>query len=153
MIDWNIIYTFSKPFVNSYRITRSFSGCLNIKYKIFKFGTVPGLLGLCQRPKSPGQSRNFGTVPEAWDSPLELWDCPKNPECRHHVVYFKLRYQKAWESSGTFGLSQQPGLSRWTLGLFQRPRVSLTLGLFSISETHKPGTVPGLWDSNKSPGS
>jgi len=32
-------------------------------------GTVPGSLGLWQSTRSLGQSREFGTVPEAQDSP------------------------------------------------------------------------------------
>ena len=91
-----------------------------------------GVISQSQRPKSLVQSQNFGTVPEAQDSPGMLglsqrprvptpWcyfsmtvlgrlDCPKDPESQHHGGYF------------------------------------------AISETQNHGSVLGLWDCPRSPG-
>ena len=64
----------------------------------------PGTLGLSLKP---------GTV-------LGLWDCPKNPESRHHGVLFfsqsqrprnvvsLCRVPKAWDSPKTLGMSLKP---------------------------------------------
>ena len=71
-----------------------------------------GVISQSQRPKSLVQSQNFGTVPEAQDSPGMLglsqrprvptpWcyfsmtvlgrlDCPKDPESQHHGGYFAI---------------------------------------------------------------
>ena len=78
--------------------------------------TVPGRWTVSKTHRAPTPQSLFlnlrdpikpGTVPEAQYSPGR-WDCPKDLEFKQHGDYISISDPKAWDSPGTFGLSQRP---------------------------------------------
>ena len=81
-----------------------------------KPGAVPGRWTVSKTHIAPTPQSLFlnlrdpikpGTVPEAQYSPGR-WDCPKDLEFKQHGDYISISDPKAWDSPGTFGLSQRP---------------------------------------------
>ena len=96
-------------------------------------GTVPGTLGLSQRPRVPTPWSIFLNLRDlkAWDSPGMLG------LSRHHGVFFlNSETQKPGTVPGLWDLSQKPR----TLGLSQRPRVPTPWSIF-LNFRDSPGTL------------